>query len=719
LVVVEQSVDGRRSWVVKDPLSKRFALFGEQELALLDALDGRATIDELIAMFERRFAPRRMRPEDLTRFIASLHELEFVYSDRPGQGDVLMRRRGVQRLRSLRARLMSPLSMRFSGIDPTRLFDVLEPLGRMLFSRAAAWIAAVYCGAALLVVGMRLPRFLAELPAIEDYLTPANLLTVGAVLGTIKVLHEFGHGLACRRFGGECRDLGFMLLIFTPCLYCDITDAWSFPRRRHRLITAAAGIYVEFILAATAVFVWAVSAPGFTSQVALQVVVVASVTTVVFNGNPLMRYDGYYMLSDLVGTPNLGQRSAAVLRTWLAKSLYGRDAPQDPLTPREYRGWYAAYAVASAIYRWVLSCTIVLMLVAAARPYGLENLSRAVGVATLLTLIIGPLVYLWRLLPRTARWEEMNKCRAAVMALSVIVPAAAFLAVPLPHSVLGPCELQLRDAGRLYVEVPGRLTEVRLGYGTRVSANDVVATLENRDLELEIEELHGREAKLVVTLAALNRAAFAGDFAARTIPETEKLLASCRERLKTKEAEFAGLAIKAGREGTLFGTEPVPPEREGLSPSWTGRPLDRANLGCTLEVGTVLGQIGDPRRRQAAVVLEQDVIEYVHKGDTAEVVFDALPQETFTGKVIEIAIDDLKEGPRRLSAGSGGEVAGRKDAEGRERPTTTSYLARVELDDAGDRFREGWRGTARIRVGPKPMAARLWRSLSRTFQFDL
>ena len=133
--------------------------------------------------------------------------------------------------------------------------------------------------------------------------------TVGAVLAAIKVWHEFGHGLACRTVGGECRDLGVMLLLFTPCLYCDVSDAWRFPEKRRRIFVAAAGMYFEFLLAAVAALVWAAAEPGLVSRIALTIVMVASVSTVLFNGNPLLRYDGYYILADIIECPNLGVRA--------------------------------------------------------------------------------------------------------------------------------------------------------------------------------------------------------------------------------------------------------------------------------------------------------------------------------------------------------------------------------------------------------------------------
>ena len=143
-------------------------------------------------------------------------------------------------------------------------------------------------------------------------------------MAIVKVLHEFGHGLSCKKFGGECHEIGFMLLVFTPCLYCNVSDSWMLPNKWKRVWIGAAGIYVEMILASIAAFVWYFTEQGTTiNDLCLNMMFLNVVSTVLVNGNPLLRFDGYYILMDALEIPNLRQKSTEVLKRWVPKDVLG------------------------------------------------------------------------------------------------------------------------------------------------------------------------------------------------------------------------------------------------------------------------------------------------------------------------------------------------------------------------------------------------------------
>ena len=168
--------------------------------------------------------------------------------------------------------------------------------------------------AAAALVFTHFDAFQARLPTFQQFFAGHNWLLLAAALAGAKVLHEFGHGLACKRFGGECHEMGVMLLVFTPCLYCNVTDSWMLPSKWRRAAIAAAGMYVELALAAGATFLWWFSNPGIVNSLSLNTMFICSVSTLAFNANPLLRYDGYYILSDLLEIHNLRQKADAVIR---------------------------------------------------------------------------------------------------------------------------------------------------------------------------------------------------------------------------------------------------------------------------------------------------------------------------------------------------------------------------------------------------------------------
>ena len=157
-------------------------------------------------------------------------------------------------------------------------------------------------------------------------------------------MHEFGHGLSCKHFGGECHEIGVMLLVFTPCLYCNVSDSWMLPNKWHRAAIGAAGMYVELVLASIATFVWWFSQPGPFNYICLSVMFICSVSTVMFNANPLLRYDGYYILSDFLEIPNLRQKASTILNrssasgAWASKSRKIRSCRTQPVAVRDLHG---------------------------------------------------------------------------------------------------------------------------------------------------------------------------------------------------------------------------------------------------------------------------------------------------------------------------------------------------------------------------------------------
>jgi len=720
LVIVPQHFRGERFWIVKDPLSFRFVRLREGEFAIFEALNGRNSLNDLALLYETRFTPQRIRTEEISRFIGTLHQAGLLVSERPGQGTVLRKRGDDRRRRERRARWLNPLAVRFRGIDPTRLFDILEILTRPLFTRTALIASLLFTSSAALLIAVRWTTFAARMPSLHEFFTPSNLIVLGVVTAGVKVLHEFGHGLACRHFGGETHELGAMLLVFTPCLYCDVTDSWRFPSKWRRAAVGAAGIFVELNLAAAATFVWWFSQPGLLNQLCLNVMTVASVGTVLFNGNPLMRYDGYYILSDLSETPNLAERSSAVLRRLFSRVCLGIDEPPDPLVPADRVGRFAAYAAASGIYRWIVTFSIILFLVAAARPYRLEHAARLLGLLGAGALIMGPLLRLRQLVTVPGTWQRMRMSRILLSSAIVLGLGAAVAFVPLPHRVFGPLEIQPLEATPLYVDVPGRLIETAARYGDTLNEGAPIARLENHDVELAVEELTARRDRHRTELASLRREQFDSPAASLSIPRTVKLLESLESLLAEKRRDLTRLTIDAPRGGMFFPPTDLPAteDDENLI-GWSGRPLDAINLGCTAEGGLLLGQIGDPHRRQAVIVLEQEDIEFVRVGDAVEILLDALPQQTLSGSVDEIAIGEMREAPRRLSNKAGGELSTKSTGGSAERPVSTSYQVRVHVEDPDGMLRVGWRGTARIRVAALPLGSRVLRSLSRTFHFQM
>ena len=211
-----------------------------------------------------------------------------------------------------------------------------------------------------------------KLPDFQAFITPRNIVWLFLALALAKIVHELAHALTCVHVGGQCHEIGLLLLVFTPCLYCDVSDAWSIASKWRRIAVSAAGIVVEACLAAAATFLWWFSAAGAFHTFCLHVMIVCSVSTLLLNGNPLLRYDGYYVLADWLEVPNLGQQSQALLNRLMSWFFLGIVQPADRSLPRRSRGLLVAYAVVSALYRWLVVLSILWFCYRVAKAHGVE-----------------------------------------------------------------------------------------------------------------------------------------------------------------------------------------------------------------------------------------------------------------------------------------------------------------------------------------------------------
>ena len=245
------------------------------------------------------------------------------------------------------------------------------------------WAVAICLGliaSSLILFGVQFEHFHRTMPEFQQFFAWPNLLYLWITLGLTKILHEFGHGLTCKHYGGECHEMGMMLLVFSPTLFCDATDSWMLPNKWHRILIASAGMYVEILLSAFAIFLWWNTESGLVHHLCLNVFLVTTFTTVIFNANPLMRYDGYYILSDFLEIPNLRTKATKMLKDKFAWICLGIESRPDPFEPETGRNWLALYAIAASLYRVLVLSGILLFLYTFLKPHGLQSIGIALAI---------------------------------------------------------------------------------------------------------------------------------------------------------------------------------------------------------------------------------------------------------------------------------------------------------------------------------------------------
>jgi putative peptide zinc metalloprotease protein len=708
----------RRYWVVKDPLALRYYHLRDEEYAVFELLDGRHSIGDIQRQFERRFAPHRISVEQLQAFFGMLHREGLILADGPRQSDELLARLATSRRRTFWQTLASPLAMRFRGIDPTGLINWLYEDFRWLFSPGYVALMALLALAALLLCAVQFETLVARMPTFSEFFHVHNLLALAAVMVGVKVAHELGHGLACRHFGGHCHELGFMLLVFAPCLYCNVSDAWLMQSKWRRIAVSAAGIYIELILASLATFGWWFSQPGLFNSLCLDVMFICSVSTVVFNGNPLLRYDGYFILADLIEVPNLREQATAVVRQAAARWFAGVRMVPERMLPQRGRLWLAAYWAASTAYRWFVTILILWVLHKTLQPHGLEVLVALLAISIVAGAVMALTVRTAAFLRQPARSKQVRPIRLLIRTalVAALVGVAGF--APLPHRVDAPTWIAAEGAQSVYVAVPGTVkTGVR--EGDEVAANAILVRLTNLEIDREAEKLAGQVDTQRRRVDNLFRRQQSGDAEATAeLPTAREALADLEARLAQRRADQERLVLRAPAAGTVL----APPRQtqrppDGELATWTGTPLEERNRGSFLERSTLVCQIGDPKRLEAVLVIDQADVDFVRKGQRVRLRLDQLSRQFLSGEITEIAELDMDLVPRELLGEK--QIATRTDHAGQVRPVSAAYQARVRLDEHNEALAIGATGLAKVEVESQTLARLLYRYLRRTLRLEL
>src|SRR5579884_2597653 len=299
LKIVPQKYEGRTYHVVKDPVNLRYYRLDAKHSFIVELLDGSHTLEEIQKEFEKQFRPERLTLEQLEAFAQQLARAGLAHNDSPQAGKQLFEHRSKRRRQEWLQMLTNILYIKIPVFDPDRLLARMVPYFGWIFT---GWFMLHSAGVmllAVLLVTTHFEVFRARLPSYQEFFSVKTFFQLWMALGAVKIIHEFGHGLSCKTFGGEVHEMGLLFLCLAPCLYCNVSDAWTMPSKWRRIIISFAGIYVELMIAAIATFVWwNTPASPFINNLALCLMIVCSVSTVIFNGNPLMKYDGYYVFFD-------------------------------------------------------------------------------------------------------------------------------------------------------------------------------------------------------------------------------------------------------------------------------------------------------------------------------------------------------------------------------------------------------------------------------------
>jgi putative peptide zinc metalloprotease protein len=472
-------------YVFEDRLGGRHHRFNFAAYRVFSLMDGRRSLDEIWSLLTRTIDDDTPTQDEVIRLLGQLHGADLVYADvTPDTAELFERRTRYERRKWL-GRLGNPIALRIPLYDPDRLLRVAANWVRPLDGRLGIllWLAMVL--PALLL----LPSQWASLTdnVREQLLGTGNLLLLAVLFPLVKLAHELGHGLVCKLRGGEVHETGLMFLVFYPVPYVDVSNASAFASKWQRALVGAAGMLTELFIAAIAFYLWLLLEPGLARSLAYNVAVLCSVTTLFFNANPLLRYDGYYILADLIEVPNLGTRANRYWGYLAERWVFGVRNPVRPESTPGERRWFVGYAPLAYVYRLLVSFGIAIFV---AQQFFLVGV--VLGLWTIGQGILWPIFKGLRALATGAQFAGRGARIRGVLAGAGVLMALALFVVPMPLHTVSDGVLWMPERAILRAETPGFVRRLMAAPSSTVASGQAVIESVEPGLTARIEAQRSR-----------------------------------------------------------------------------------------------------------------------------------------------------------------------------------------------------------------------------------
>jgi putative peptide zinc metalloprotease protein len=683
----------RQIWyVMQDQTSGRFHRFSPSAYVVMSLMDGKRTVQEIWDQACSRLEEDVLTQDETIRLLAQLHRADVIQGDVPPDISEMTERESTMRRRKVMMSFLNPLMVRIPLVDPEKFLAFTFPLVRPLFSWFGLALYFAVVGTGVVLAAMHWQQLTENIT--DRILAAESLVLLIITYPFVKALHELGHGYAVKRWGGEVHEMGIMFLVFMPVPYVDASAAAAIRSNWRRALIGAAGIMVEMLLAAIALFIWLSAEPGLTRAFAFNVMLIGGVSTVLFNGNPLLRFDGYYVLVDFTEIPNLAQRSNRYLGYLAQRYLFGVKNATSPVTAPGERSWFFFYGIAAFCYRMFIMVAIVTFVASKFFVVGVVLAIWSVFLMYGVPLLKG----LWFLLASPTLREHRFRALAVVGAVVAAI-AGATAGIPAPYGTVTEGVVWMPGDSIVHARTEGLVAEVLARPNDEVSLGDPLIRMEEPFLAARVRVLESEVRELELRLDELNIEDRAG---ARIV---EQRLRHARAELALNRQRFEDLIVRSPANGRF-----VLPEVADLPQRYVRK-------------GQTLGYIIDPENPVIRVIVDQDVIDLVRQRTMAVQV--RFPDRVWRGipatieQATPAATDELPS--LALSTLGGGKIVMNPEVQGQAKALRTLFqlelrlLAPVEVATVGKRVH------VRFDHGREAMASRAYRTLRQVFlkQFNV
>jgi putative peptide zinc metalloprotease protein len=685
----QQSYRGQAWVVLEDAYAHRFFRITPDAHDFLKTLHAGVCVDEAWQAYLRAHPERAPGQEEVVQLLSQLHISNLLHFQDSADSRQIDQRAHETQQKEFKAKALSFLYFRVPLWDPD---DFLNAADRWIRHLPALLVWALWIGVLVAGATVALTHWEQVASSSQGAFAWANLPLLYLCMAVMKVVHELCHGFVCKRHGGKVHTFGLMFLVTTPLPYIDTTASWTFPNKWHRMLVSSAGMMADLFMAAAAALLWVATGPGLVNSLAFNVMLIGSVSSLLFNGNPLLRFDAYYVLADFLDIPNFYQKAQSYWFYLGDRYLLGSHAARTPVDVESERKWLMLYAPVSLVYRLMVSYAIVLFVMDLWFGLGL-----VVFCITFYMLILAPL---WKAAkhlfgPRV----QAHRWRAWLGASGVVLVAFLLFALPLPYAITAPGVVQFSRASVLYAPIDARLVQAQVGNGQWVQAGETLLRFDPEPLRLDLLQMEREYDEL----QALQRAALAQRSA--DVSPLQDQLDTKQQRMQELRRRMDSLTVRAPHDGRYVTLE------------------GRERLGSWLNQGVELGHVldGADGYQFVAVISQERARELFGIGLGAR-------QVRLRGQAdVDLAVDEMVilpyERARLPSAAlgwlGGGEVPVTTDDKRGEKAVEGFFEVRASLrpDASADlRLMHGLKGVLRIELPQRSLLQRASDSLRQLMQ---
>ncbi len=685
--VTRHSLRGELWYLLRDQITGQHHRFNSAAYFLISQFDGKRTMQDIWDEAINALNQKAPSQEHCIELLTKLHQSDLLTTNREGYHQEQDNRQHKQEFTQWKTKLLSPLSIRVPLVDPERFLQRTLWVVKPFFSLFGVFVWLAIVGLAALKAVSHWPELSQNV--VDSVLSPSNLVLLWFLFPFVKLLHELGHAYATKKWGGEVHDIGIMFLVFMPVPYVDASAASSFERRYQRMVVGAAGMIVEVFIAAIALHLWLELEMGLARTLLYNVMLIAGVSTLLFNANPLLKFDGYYIFSDLIEIPNLATRANQYLTYLVKRYALLIDGVKSPASAKGEPVWFLFYSIASFFYRAFITFVIATFL---AQKFFFIGV--ALALFAIFNMFILPVIKQIRFLMFNSALTY-RRARAWVLVIGVLAGAGYFLFyVPLPSSTLVQGVVQPPDDALVRTRSDCLVDSWLVEPDTMVSVGQPIIRCVDSNLSTQIQIEQYRIEELRVRYLQLR---FEEQTQQAELVQAE--LSNVIGNLKYLEGLKEDLTIKSPSEGKLT----------------MSRPQDLP--GQFFKQGATIAYVMSPQVVRLRVAITQNDIEQVRSDNRrVEVMFNGVEQDILNARMVREVPGAQQSLPSKaLGHLAGGEISvDPRSPEGRE-TFQRIFIYDIELSDHIALEHYGSRAWVRFIHPDEPLGGRIYRRIRQNF----